>query len=91
MCSWNGTDGNPAKGNTGKEQYSWKDSCIYIAVKFQCRKTSWNVQNDDEHYGKNSRKSSGEENKSNSGREGYAGYDVAWWRTCQDTEPAGRD
>ncbi len=34
MCSWNGTDGNTAKGNTGKEQYSWKDSCIYIAGKF---------------------------------------------------------
>lgn len=41
MESWNGTDGNTAKGNTGKEQYFWKDSCIYIAGKFQCRKTSW--------------------------------------------------
>ena len=41
--------------------YLRKDSCIYIAGKFQCRKTSWNVQNDDEHYGKNSRKSTGEE------------------------------
>ena len=38
-----------------------------------------------------SRKSSGEESRSNSGRRGYAGYDAAWWRTCQDTEPAGRD
>ena len=66
-------------GHTGKEQYSGKDSCIYIAGKFQCRKTSWNVQNDDEHYGKNSRKNTGEENRSNSGRGGYAGYDVAWW------------
>ena len=91
MCSWNGTDGNTAKGDTGKEQYSGKDSCIYIARKFQCRKTSWNVQNDDEHYGEDSRKSSGEESRSNSGRRGYAGYDAAWWRTCQDTEPAGRD
>lgn len=36
--------------------YLRKDSCIYIAGKFQYRKTSWNVQNDDEHYGKNSRK-----------------------------------
>lgn len=79
MCSWNGTDGNTAKGDTGKEQYSGKDSCIYIAGKFQCRKTSWDVQNDDEHYGKNSRKSTGEENRLNSGRGGYAGYDVAWW------------
>jgi hypothetical protein len=59
--------------------YFRKDSCIYIAGKFQCRKTSWNVQNDDEHYGKNSRKSTGEENRLNSGRGGYAGYDVAWW------------
>lgn len=59
--------------------YLRKDSCIYIAGKFQCRKTSWDVQNDDEHYGKNSRKSTGEENRSNSGRGGYAGYDVAWW------------
>ena len=24
MCSWNGTDGNTAKGDTGKEQYSGK-------------------------------------------------------------------
>lgn len=32
-----------------------------MAGKFQCRKTSWNVQNDDEHYGEDSRKSSGEE------------------------------
>ena len=36
-------------------------------------------KNDDEHYGKNSRKSTGEENRSNFGRGGYAGYDVAWW------------
>ena len=49
--------------------YLRKDSCIYIAGKFQCRKTSWDVQNDDEHYGKNSRKSTGEENRSNSEEE----------------------
>ena len=46
---------------------------------FTLQETSWNVQNDDEHYGKNSRKNTGEENRLNSGRGGYAGYDVAWW------------
>ena len=52
---------------------------------------NFSVERLDEHYGEDSRKSSGEESRSNSGRRGYAGYDAAWWRTCQDTEPAGRD
>ena len=53
--------------------------CAVCAVGMGQTGTSWNVQNDDEHYGEDGRKSSGEKSRSNSGRGGYAGYDAAWW------------